>query len=144
MDHKEMSRRILAIVSAWGFWLFWVITGIACLTTHEIERYRIVRDYDGRYPKPEYDQTGFAVAVFVWLFVSLFPMVFEQWKNGKVRGHSALEFTLIVLVAIACGILSGVGNVVLSGLLVMAGVTYSCFRLRQAGLNYLAPVTGES
>jgi hypothetical protein len=161
MNHKEMSRRTLAVVFVWGFWLFWVTAGIACLTTHEIERHAIVRGYDGRYPKPEYTSAGLAVAALIWLSVSFFPMVLDRWKHGRVtvagplhayiptlsgifcgiRRRYLIEFVLTLLAVALAPVLSDAGDMVyLSCLLVMAGLMYSCFRLRQVGLDYLEPL----
>ena len=144
MNHKEMSRRALAIGFVWGFWLLWAIAGIACLTTHEIERHGIVRGYNERYSKPEYTSTGLIVAILIWLITSVFPLAFEQWKYRKVGRRCACEFTLsgLAVIVIICVSLA-VGQtdwVYLGCLLVMAGLSYSCFRLRQVGLDYLEPL----
>jgi hypothetical protein len=146
VTHKEMSRRVLAIGLVWGFWLFWVIAGIAFLTTHEIARHRVLLGYDGRYPKPEYTSTGLIVAICVWLIASVFPMVLEQWKYRNVGRRCAYEFTLTALAVILVVCVSLPGSqkdgIYLGCFLVMVGLSYSCFRLRQVGLDYLEPLQG--
>ncbi len=146
MNHKEMSRRAPAIGLVWGFWLFWVIAGAACLTTHEIEHHSIVLGYDGRYPEPEYTSAGLIVAACVWLIASVFPMLLEQWKYGKVSCRCVAEFAIAVLISIVAGGAAEGGDqdtIYLACFVVMVALSYSCFRLRQAGLDYLEPLLLE-
>jgi len=130
MDHKEMSRRILAIVFVWGFWLLWVIGGIACLTTHEHGRHHA------------WNPAGLWAAALVWLIVSFFPMILEQWKHGKVTHRCFAEFVLTLPIISSALVLSNAEreDVYFGCFLVMAGLSYSCFRLRQVGLDYLEPM----
>jgi len=133
MDHKEMSRRVLAVVFVWGFWLFWVAGGITCMTVHRI----------GRHHNSDYDCTGLWAAIVIWLFVSIFPIVLERWKHQRVSRRTTYEFLLTLVVVlyfiIPVIVVSPGDDTVYLGLPLMAGLTYSCFRLRQAGLDYLAP-----
>ncbi|MCX5643147.1 MAG: hypothetical protein NTZ17_00435 [Phycisphaerae bacterium] len=141
MNHKEMSRRALAIGFVWGFWLFWGIAGITCLTTGEFVRDRYQIDYGmGRHP--EYSSTGLVVAVLLWSFVSFFPMVLEQWKYGRVSRRCFAEFLIALLVGLSA---AGAHDdnqdaIYLACFVVMVGLSYSCFRLRQVGLDYLEPL----
>jgi len=137
MNHQEMSRRVLAIVFVWGFWLFWIAGGIACLATHRSGQHH----YSDRGPR--YDCTGVWVGIFVWLFVSIFPMIFERWKYRRVSRRATYEFLLtLVLLFFAVGPLIASpkdDTISLVYLLLLVGLAYSCFRTRQVGLGYLAP-----
>jgi hypothetical protein len=143
MNHRELSRRALAIGLVWGFWLFWVIAGAACLTTHEIERHSIVRGYDGGYAEPEYSSAGLIVAIFVWLIASVFPTLLEQWRYGKISRRCVVEFVITALISIVavCAAEGGGQHVFyLACFVVMLALSYSCFRLRRVGLDYLEPL----
>jgi hypothetical protein len=140
MDHKEMSRRTLAIVFVWGFWAFWLLAGIACLTAGQVVRYHYRYDARGQYGRyPEYNTSRLLVAIAVALITSFFPMVLHQWKYGKVNRRCLLEFVLMLIVTTAAIILSegGIDGIHLGCFLIMAALCYSCLRLRQGGLGYL-------
>jgi hypothetical protein len=140
MNHKEMSRKALAIGFVWGFWLFWAVAGIACLTTGELTGYRYP---GGVIEHPEYDSAGLVVAVLLCLFVSFSPMLLEQWRYGKVSRRCFREFAITLLIVIMAGVVAEGGEqdtIYLSCVIVMVGLSYSCLRLRQVGLDYLEPL----
>jgi cell division protein FtsW (lipid II flippase) len=142
MNHKEMSRRVLAIVFVWGFWLFWIAGGIACLATYSSGQHH----YSDRGPR--YDYTGLWVGALTWLFISIFSMVFERWKYQKVSRRATYEFLLalvVLLFAVIPIISSRKDDIIgIAYVLLLAGLAYSCFRIRQVGLDYLAPGQANS